>query len=49
MQVSAIYFPPSAHLPDTIPPNKTDFAVIAISIILPMNVVEMTKTFVRRK
>ena len=49
LQLLAVYFPPLAQVLDTIPPTKADFAVILLSIILPIVIVEITKIFVRRK
>ena len=48
LQVIAVYFPPLARILDTVEPNKFDFIVIGISIILPILIVEITKFLTRR-
>ncbi len=47
LQILAIYFPPLARILDTTEPNKIDYPVIGISIILPVVIVEITKAFSR--
>jgi len=49
LQLSAVYFTPLARVLDTFPPANYDFAVILLSVILPVVVVEITKIFARRK
>lgn len=49
LQLFALYFPPLARILDTVPPNKADFVMIIISIVLPIMIVEITKMFGRRK
>ena len=48
-QLLAVYFPPLARVLDTVPLTNADYAVILLSIILPIVIVEITKVFVRRK
>lgn len=47
LQMLAIYFQPLAGILDTVPPNNTDFIVLAISIILPIAIVELIKLIFR--
>jgi P-type Ca2+ transporter type 2C len=49
LQFLAIYFPPLARILDTAVPNKIDYPVIGISLILPVVIVELTKAFYNRK
>ena len=49
LQLLAIYFPPLARVLDTVPPTNADFAVIMLSVISPIVIVEITKLFARRK
>lgn len=49
LQLFAVYFPPLARILDTVPPNKIDFVVVILSIILPIIIVEITKAFTVRK
>ena len=49
LQSLALYFPPLARVLDTVPPTNADFVVIALSVILPIVIVEITKIFIRRK
>lgn len=49
LQMLAIYLPPLAGILDTAAPNETDFIVIAISIILPIAIVEVIKLIFRQK
>ena len=49
LQLLAIYFPPLARVLDTVPPTTADFAVIMLSVISPIIIVEITKLFARRK
>ena len=44
-----VYLPPLACVLDTVPPTNADFAVIMLSVISPIVIVEITKIFVRRK
>ena len=49
LQMLALYFPPLTRVLDTVTPTSADFVVIALSVILPIVIVEITKIFVRRK
>jgi P-type Ca2+ transporter type 2C len=49
LQLLAIYFPPLARILDTAVPNKIDYPVIGVSLILPVVIVEITKAFSNRK
>ncbi len=43
LQALAVYFPPLARILDTAPPNKYDLAVIGLTVILPVIIVEIYK------
>lgn len=49
LQLLAIYFPPLARVLDTVPPTNADFAIIMLSVISPIVIVEIAKLFARRK
>lgn len=43
LQLLALYFPPLARILDTFPPNRIDYLVILLSLVLPVVVVEIVK------
>ncbi len=49
LQIFAIYLPSLARILDTVPPNKVDFVIIGMSVILPIVIVEGVKLLGRRK
>ncbi len=49
LQFLAIYFSPLARILDTVVPNKIDYLVIVISLILPVIIVETVKLITNRK
>jgi Ca2+-transporting ATPase len=49
LQLLAIYFPPLASILDTVEPNKIDYLVVFISIVLPVFIVEIIKFLTQRK
>jgi Ca2+-transporting ATPase len=48
LQLLAVYFTPLALVLDVVPPNGADWAVIAITAVVPIVIVEVTKAFARR-
>jgi P-type Ca2+ transporter type 2C len=48
LQLLAVYLTPLARVLQTVPPTTADWAVIAISIVAPIAIVEVTKVFARR-
>lgn len=49
LQLLAVYFAPLAQILDTVPPKGADFIVIAVSVLLPILIVESVKIYGRRK
>ncbi len=44
-----VYLPPLARVLDTVPPTNADLAVIMLSVISPIVIVELTELFAPRK
>jgi Ca2+-transporting ATPase len=49
LQLLALYLKPLARVLDTVVPTFTDWTVVAVCIVAPIIVVEITKMFARRK
>ena len=48
LQMLAVFLTPLARVLQTVPPTSTDWMVVAISIVAPIIIVELTKMFGRR-
>ncbi len=48
LQFLAVYFPPLMRILDTVSPNKTDSAVVVLTTILPIIIVEVVKALTKR-
>lgn len=49
LQILAVSFPPLVRVLDTVPPNANDMFVIAVTVALPIVIVELTKLVSRRR
>ncbi|MDH3530839.1 MAG: cation-translocating P-type ATPase C-terminal domain-containing protein [Acidobacteriota bacterium] len=49
LQVLALFFASQTQILNTVPPNSSDLAVVAITALLPVIVVEITKLGRRRR
>lgn len=48
LQLLAVYWSPLVRVLDTVAPNKIDLAVFALSVIIPVVIVEIVKLFTRK-